>query len=142
MDNSENKFHKALEQDIDNLSKEINKVQESQEGQSIERKEVVKKSFKNISPEKQNYQSSQGSKDKSPQTKKGKDSFLPDYMQGDDVDPRVKIQVEKLMDLVIHKGLLKALRESKKHEPFIQDAFHDALADKLLPALKKKGILK
>lgn len=140
MNNSENKFHKALENDIDNLSKEINRVQESKESEISTKKEVVKKTFKNISPEPKNYQRKKKSKAKN--NKQQEESFLPDYMEEDDVDPSKKIEVEKLMDLVIHKGILKALKESKKHPPFIQDAFHDALADKLLPELKKRGILK
>lgn len=141
MNNSENNFHKSLEKDIDSLSKEINKVQESKDSKISSEKEVVKKTFKNISPESKNYQSNQSSKKKKENRKKNKESFLPDYMEKDDVDPNKKLEVEKLMDLVIHKGILKALKESKKHSPFIQDAFHDALADKLLPELKKRNII-
>lgn len=141
MNNSENKFHKSLEKDIDNLSKEINKVQESKESETSTKKEVVKKTFKNISAEPKNYQRKKSKPTAKNSTQKDS-SFLPDYMEKDDVDPSKKLEVEKLMDLVIHKGILKALKESKKHSPFIQDAFHDALADKLLPELKKRGILK
>lgn len=141
MDKIEKNFHKSLEQDIDHLKEEIGRVQESEENRSFESKEVVKKSFENIS------QKDSGVKEKpdipsTQKTSQSDDEFLPEYMQGDDIDPKAKIKVEELMDLVIHKGILKALRASKKQPPFIQDAFHDALADKLVPELKKRGILK
>ena len=46
------------------------------------------------------------------------------------------------MDMVFEKGLEVALKEAGKQTPFIEDAFHDALVDKLLPELKKRGIVK
>ena len=46
------------------------------------------------------------------------------------------------MDLALHEGVMKAINESKNSPDFIQDAFRDALAGRLYPELKKRGIVK
>ncbi len=68
--------------------------------------------------------------------------LLPDYLEEKDITPDVASALEKLLDRALRKGIVASLRESKKYSPFIQDVFHDALADKLLPELEKRGILK
>jgi len=50
--------------------------------------------------------------------------------------------VARLVDIVFAKGLAAGVREAKRQPPFVEDAFHDALVDKLLPELKKRGIIK
>ncbi|MFH1161791.1 MAG: hypothetical protein V1696_00740 [Candidatus Jorgensenbacteria bacterium] len=69
-------------------------------------------------------------------------SILPDYAGGGVVPAEVRLEVERLVDLVFDKCLSAGIREAKRHGPFVQDAFHDALVDKLLPELEKRGILK
>lgn len=54
----------------------------------------------------------------------------------------VKQKIEKLLEVAANKGLIEATAEAKKSSPFILDAFHDALAAKLYPYLKEKGIIK
>jgi len=44
--------------------------------------------------------------------------------------------------MAFHEGLEKAVREAKNHPPFIEDAFHDALVDRLLPILQKTDTFK
>jgi hypothetical protein len=68
-------------------------------------------------------------------------NVLPNYAAGDAVAPAVKLEVERLIDIVFDKGLDAGIRESKRHLPFVQDLFHDALVDKLLPELEKRGII-
>ena len=40
------------------------------------------------------------------------------------------------------EDITKAVNEARKYPPFVEDAFHDALIDKFLPELKKRGIIK
>ncbi len=54
----------------------------------------------------------------------------------------VKQKIEKLLETAANKGLNEATAEARKSSPFVLDAFHDALAAKLYPYLKEKGILK
>ncbi len=54
----------------------------------------------------------------------------------------VKQKIESLLQVAANKGLMAATDEAKKSSPFILDSFHDALAAKLYPYLKEKGIIK
>ena len=42
----------------------------------------------------------------------------------------------------MHKGIEKAAAEAKKSNPYVLDAFHDALVEKLYPELQRRGVLK
>lgn len=66
---------------------------------------------------------------------------LPAYLSDSDENKNIKKTVERLIDMVFEEGLEHALRAAKKKGAFIEDAFHDALVDKLLPELKKRKIL-
>ena len=50
--------------------------------------------------------------------------------------------VEELVAQAFDKGLEDAIRAAKRCDPFIEDAFHDALTEQLIPELKRRGILK
>jgi len=67
---------------------------------------------------------------------------LPSYLQKEEGNENVKHIVETLIEEALSHDLEKAVRDAKKYSPFIEDAFHDALVDKLIPELKKRGILK
>ncbi|MEW6617207.1 MAG: hypothetical protein AB1333_02185 [Patescibacteria group bacterium] len=66
---------------------------------------------------------------------------LPSYLQ-EEGNEDVKRIVEQLVEEALSHDLEKAVRDAKKYSPFIEDAFHDALIDRLVPELKKRGILK
>ena len=50
--------------------------------------------------------------------------------------------MEHLLQIATDDDVVKAVKEAKKYPPFIEDAFHDALIDKFLPEMKKRGIIK
>lgn len=65
---------------------------------------------------------------------------LPDYLI---VEPaQIKNEVERLISIAFSEGIEKSVKEARKQNPFILDAFHDALTSKLYEELKKKGLLK
>ena len=63
-------------------------------------------------------------------------------MKEDKTGGIAKNKIEQLINLAFSKGLEMAVAEAKKSVPFVEDAFHDALTDKLLLELKRRGILK
>jgi len=69
-----------------------------------------------------------------------KEDILPDYLKGADEGLRQK--VEELISYSFKEGIEKASLKAKSEGPFILDAFHDALVEKLYPELIKKGIIK
>jgi hypothetical protein len=67
-------------------------------------------------------------------------SPLPAYAQS--APPEIRLEIEYLLDIALHKGISAALQESAKSPYFVQDAFHDALAGRLYPELQKRGLMK
>lgn len=67
---------------------------------------------------------------------------LPSYLQKEEGNEDAKHIIEQLIEEALSRDLEGAVRNAKKYSPFIEDAFHDALVDRLVPELKKRGILK
>lgn len=55
-------------------------------------------------------------------------------------DDQVEI-VNHLVSLIPEKGIKQAIAEAKKLNPFLLDAFHDALVDKLYEELTSRGLV-
>lgn len=52
-------------------------------------------------------------------------------------------KVKSLVDMAFHEGVAKAIEEAKKtNDPYLIDAFHDALIDEVYDLLLKEGLLK
>lgn len=65
-------------------------------------------------------------------------SPLPSYLEN---DADATKSVTDLLEITWSHGLDRAIAEAKHAEPFILDAFHDALVEKLLPELRRRGML-
>ena len=123
--------HKALEADLERLTLEIHRQEKLPENRNLGGEALIKKSLESMAPP-----LSEEAKEKAPASK----SPLPDYAQ--ESGAKTKLEIEYFLDMAFHRGLDKAVSEARKSSPFVLDAFHDALAGKLYPELKKRGILK
>jgi len=124
--------HEALEADIGRLTEEIGKHRERPEAQSLSGEELVKQSLKSMTgPPPQHKGSAPKEEAAGP---------LPQYAQT--APAGAKLEIEHLLDMAFHAGIEKASAEARKSSPFVLDAFHDALAGRLYPELKRRGILK
>jgi len=65
---------------------------------------------------------------------------IPQYAEQE--SEALRKEIEALVESAANNGLEQAVQESLKHSSFVQDAFHDALVDRLIPELKRRGILK
>lgn len=137
----ENRIQKNLEKDIERLSQEVERLKGLEQG-NYEKKEVVKRSFEKFSDDNlpQNISTDDDNDIKEDIVEKEKE-FLPDYLQKTEGNDDVKLAVEELLNLTFQKGLNYTLKQAKKADPFVQDAFHDALTEKLMPLLEEKGII-
>ena len=129
--------HNIIEADIKRLSQEITEKRNMVNYKELPEKELIKQTLEPLI--KQPYiQSSQqlAQSRKSTSTKK---TILPDYLK--DSPDEIKLQVEKLVGLVFHQGISKTIKEAQKAGPFVLDAFHDALTDKLYDELKKRKLI-
>ena len=136
--NAQNFEHKELEADMQRLSKEILEKRNLPEYKDFSNKEIIKETIRPIIK--------QDAKLLKPENKtadeEAEKSFLPDYAL--DFSPEKKLEVEKLIDEVFHKGkLFKAIKNVKNHnyDPNVVDAFHDALAGKLSVELEKRKLI-
>lgn len=124
-------FEQVLESDIRRLAEEVKRHRENPETRSAGEVELLKRSIQSITK----------TAPPSPaQPSPGRASPLPDYAQS--ASPETKLEIEYLLDLAFREGIEKATAEAKKSNPFVLDAFHDALAGKLYPEFQKRGILK
>lgn len=126
-------FSEALEKDLTRLSTEIKEQQAQPGAEKLPARELVRQSI-------QAFTANTVSSSTTISEENTSSSPLPDYLQKS--DPRVQLEVERLVQLVFQKNLTRAVYEAKRHPPFVEDAFHDALIDKLLPELKKRGAIK
>ena len=122
--------HKALEADLKRLTIEIRKQEKLPENRNLSGEALLKKSLAAIAPPPEEAEP-KSAPQKSP---------LPDYAQTSGA--KTKLEIEYFLDMAFDQGLDKAVREARKSSPFVLDAFHDALAGKFYPELKKRGILK
>ena len=118
----------AVENDLSRLSKEVSRHYENEPKTSLSSRDVLKKSISSvygITPS---------------QPKPQQAGILPQYL--DSASPEDKARVEGLVNLAFKDGLEKAVGEAKKQSPFVLDAFHEVLVDKIYPLLKKRGAIK
>ena len=126
--------HNTLEQDIERLSREVSEKKELPESRDLPEREIIKQAIEPLVKVTDNKQQTTNNA-----TSEGDDSVLPGYLNGS--SDEVKLKVEKLIDSVFHNGLDKAVGEAKAAGPYILDAFHDALTDKLYEELKSRNLI-
>jgi hypothetical protein len=119
--------HAHLEEDITRLSHEVQRIKEAPENRGLSGKELIKKSLQALPPTVSLPSEPQG------------DGALPSYAAG--MPPEIKLEIERLLDLAFHKGIMQANEEARQHEPFVLDAFHDALAGRLYLKFQKRGVV-
>ncbi len=125
-----------MEADVERLSSEIKKHYERPESAGLSGQEIIKKSLQTAYPQPAPTKV---------QPAAGKqvlesENILPDYAKT--APEEVKVKIEKLLEMTFRDGLEKAAAEAKKQDPFVLDAFHDSLVEKLYPILKQRGIIK
>lgn len=66
-------------------------------------------------------------------------SNLKSYL--DDMDPADIEKLNTFIDLIPKQGIAKTIEQVKNESPFLLDAFHDALVDKLHDELKRQKLI-
>lgn len=135
-------FSENLENSLSRLGERVNKHLENPGYKNLPEREVVKESIRDFANNDVRDEETTGAAKENMGSSPGISGILPSYLNNDSVSQDAKSEVERLVDIVFKDGLEDAIRASKKRSAFIEDAFHDALVDKLVPELKKRGILK
>ena len=135
-------FSEELERDLQRLNIEVDIHKQETGNELLTSRELVKKSLERIAekvPE-----SIPVSKEPLPVITvmpSAPVGTLPNYLDKGEYTEELKQEVSDLVSLVFSSSIETAIKESKHHSPFVQDAFHDALVDKLMPELQKRGIV-
>lgn len=129
MDN-QNFERNALETDIEKLSKEINEKKNLLEYKKITERELIKQTIQPM------IKSGQPAQSVPP---KNQSLILPDYAANSSNE--IKLQIEELVDSLLRQGIEKVVKRAQRASPFVLDAFHDALTDKLHEELKKRKLI-
>ena len=122
----------AWGRDIEKIGKAVQEKKSSPETKTYSDHDFVKQAIRPMV-----YPQGQAAPSQAQQSEE--DKFLPDYLKS--ADPKIKNQVEKLLEDTIRNGLVSGINEARKMSPFILDAYHDALTDKLHEELKKRKII-
>ena len=136
-----------LEIEIAELQKmiEAKRDQLEKEGGIIEEKELVRQAVKemfldkavpSVSVQTDVAQKQTITQTSIPQTIPPNASYL-DYL-----DPQTAETINRFIGEIQAKGITPVINEAASQEPFVVDAFHDALVDKLYDELKTRGIVK
>lgn len=126
-------FHEKLERDLERLTAEVARRKET--AKEAPPREIVKQSLMVFAPVPADPLPPPHAPEEHASL-----SRLPAYLERE--SPEVKKEVETLVARAFEHGIEAALREAMKRSPFLFDALHDALVDKLLPELEKRGIIK
>jgi hypothetical protein len=131
-------FEHALQTDIERLAEEIKSQREKPDMKSATEKELVKEAIRTF-PQLEKKPPA-APVPPPPAAGTNPQSPLPGYAQN--APAEVKLEIEYLLNVALQEGLGKALSEAQKSPYFVQDALHDALAGRLYPELKKRGVVK
>ncbi|MCL4400012.1 hypothetical protein M1506_01915 [Patescibacteria group bacterium] len=135
-------FSENLESSLTRLGAEVSKKMNSPEFKEAPVETVVKSSLKSLPLPVVTAKPGESDTSSKPENDDEMEKFLPSYLAEDEKSDEVKSVVENLINFSLKEGIEEAIAEAKKYPPFVEDAFHDALTDKLLPELKKRGIIK
>ena len=122
------------------LAAEIHRTREMKDAKNAEGLDAVKEAIRAFPRFDRDDSNDNGVPVPSADKQAFSNSPLPAYAQG--AAPEIRLEIEYLLDIALHKGIGVALSESAKSPYFVQDAFHDALAGRLYPELQKRGLMK
>lgn len=135
-------FSENLDNSLNRLGAEVSRKIESPEFKEAPIEHVVKESLKSL-PVQEIPAPAPAVPAEKPAEASGAAQYLPSYLAtGDAKDEQVKAIVENLIRFAFRTDIEQAIAQAKRYPPFVEDAFHDALTDKLVPELKKRGIIK
>ncbi len=127
--------HPAIEKDLSAVAAEVAKHREAPENRLLSSHELVRKAVRSYTENQAPTPPAQTAQPSS----QSDDSALPAYAQS--APSGTKLEVEHLLSLAFREGILKATSEASRSNPYVLDTFHDALAGKLYPELKKRGLV-
>lgn len=136
--NQQNSEQNIFEEDAKKLAERIGERKKSPEFKNYSDKDLIRQSLRPESYLK-NGVKLQEKPASQPVIPKKEEEFLPDYLK--DSSKEIKEKVEFLLEYTLKNGIVKGISNAQKFEPFILDAYRDALVDKLHNELVNRKLL-
>lgn len=108
-------------EDIERLKKESEMIRLSPENKEFKEKEIIKRSIVSAFPLETDSSSS---------LEKETIPGAPDYLKNPSSE--IKDKLVHLEEISRKKGINEAIKEASREDPFLLDAFHDYLAEKII----------
>lgn len=124
---------------ISRVAEQVTKINEKLEMKDASHEVIVKESLKSIAQSISPQSVSPTSSVVNDTVETNSNSVFPSYLNKG-INENDSKKIETLVNIAFEKNLDEAINLSKKESPFIEDAFHDALTEKLVPELKKRGV--
>lgn len=106
-------------EDVEKLRTETERLRLSPESQNLPEKEIIKSSLKSaFPPEEETF------------SPKEEIAGAPDYLKNPSLE--IKNKLAHLEEISREKGIGQAVKEAGRENPFLLDAFHDYLAEKIM----------
>mgnify|MGYP001610990489 FL=1 len=126
----------TLEADIARLSKEVAAHKARPENQDTPEREIIKQV---LQPVIKRHAPPNTAATPPREAENEENAILPEYTEFS--SPQVKLKIEQLIESTFREGLEPTIKKAVHAGPFIMDAYHDALIDKLYDELKKRKLL-
>lgn len=133
-------FGPEFEANLKRVQTEIAESKRDSTPEQVNERELVRQSLEKISSSVP-VASTEPSSQSNGSTASSEPSALPSYLSDAAADPHAVEEVQRLVRMVYQDKIEKAISEAKRHPAFVLDALHDALVDKLIPEMKKRGML-
>lgn len=133
-------FGPEFEANLKRVHAEVVEQQTGQTAEQVDERELVRQSLEKIASTVPIATADPAQQPVQP-TATSEPSSLPTYLSDPSADPLAVQEVQRLVGIVYQDKIEKAISEAKRHPPFVLDALHDALVDKLVPEMKKRGML-
>jgi hypothetical protein len=128
-------FAERHQENLEHVTEEVMRGRELFERQRASGKEKVKRAIQQIPPRAMDEEA----KEIVESAEHVIHDPLPAYAGS--APAETKLEVEYLLELAFKKGIGAANKAAMGSSPFVIDAFHDALAGRLYPELKKRGVV-
>ncbi|MDD4761568.1 MAG: hypothetical protein PHZ25_00895 [Candidatus Pacebacteria bacterium] len=106
-------------EDMEKIKTETERLRLSPENKNVPEKEIIKSSLKSVfPPEEETF------------SPKEEIAGAPDYLKNPSLE--IKNKLARLEEISRKKGINEAIKEAGRENPFLLDAFHDYLAEKIM----------
>lgn len=132
----------SFEGNIQSLHERMQETKERPEMKEAPPREIVRETIRGLqsNAEAPSVLSGQAQEGMTRDERAERYDYLPNYI-GTEREGSVRAALDRYIDMALHGDFDRAVNEAHRRlPPFMEDALHDVLTDKVLPELQKRGL--